>query len=98
MNGIVESVSHGFWTLVFGVFIITPISIALKSYGEIKIVRYEKITDYTSSVNNNIVTTIILSINMTDMDQLVWVPSNSNRSGSSDCPQFSERIDWLRTK
>jgi hypothetical protein len=40
LEGVYPRVSHGFWTLVVGVVILAPISIALKSYNEIKILRY----------------------------------------------------------
>jgi len=36
MSGIVPLLSHGLWTLLIGLVIVTPISVALKSYGEIK--------------------------------------------------------------
>lgn len=40
MEGIVPRVSHGFWTLAFGLVIVGPISIGLRSYGEIKWIRF----------------------------------------------------------
>eukprot|EP01119_Soliformovum_irregulare_P021662 TRINITY_DN7265_c0_g1_i1.p1 TRINITY_DN7265_c0_g1~~TRINITY_DN7265_c0_g1_i1.p1 ORF type:complete len:437 (-),score=68.34 TRINITY_DN7265_c0_g1_i1:146-1456(-) len=40
MEGIVPRVSHGFWTLAFGLVVVGPISIGLRSYGEIKWISY----------------------------------------------------------
>jgi len=40
MSTIVPSVGKGFWTLVIGALIATPLAIALKSYGEIKIISW----------------------------------------------------------
>ena len=39
MNGIFMNISHGFWTLVISVVVLSPIALALRSYGEIKIIR-----------------------------------------------------------
>jgi hypothetical protein len=40
MLSIESRVSNGFWTLAIGLLVLTPIAMALKSYGELKIVRY----------------------------------------------------------
>jgi len=38
MEGIVPQIGHGFWTLAYGIVLISPIAIILKTFNEIKII------------------------------------------------------------